>query len=192
MSKPKDKDKNEAASVPHETPAASVAAESAPSPAPAPTTLMALTEAVAQVQRWGQFIRAFSRIEETAQAILTFEQAHRERDRQLAQQAADIRTRRDELTALQTEIELAKHEQANIVAEAKIKAQELEKDAQARATEALTLAAAEVERLTSDVNQLMATHADLTSKVAHASDEFKAVTERIETAKAKAREVLGL
>lgn len=151
---------------------------------------MNLTEAAAQAKRWGEFVRAFQHIDEAAEAILAFEQTRHERQAEIEKLATQLGERREQLSAVQTEIALAEAQVSDLRESAKTKAAAMIDEARTQAERILTDARAEVATLKQEADELSGSLSGLRSQVNHSQSELKTLTDRVDAAKAKMRALL--
>ncbi len=151
---------------------------------------MTLSEAQAEAAKWGNLIRALSRLQEAAETIGQLDRNRAERQSQVDQLGEEIAMANEHLTELQRAVTEAQARAIEILDEARTGANELLSRAQTQADQLLSAALAKVDQAEADFEAVQAETQALQSQRAQAEEAAAAAQARLNAARAAARAVI--
>lgn len=156
----------------------------------APPSKMSFAEARAEADKWGNLIRALSRLQETAETLGAFEQNRSERQVELDRLAGEIGAAHEQLTELQKAITEAQAMAVEILDEARGHAIDLKAQAQQQADQLLADAQAQMRKADAAVKTARAEVETAQSLRAEVEDAAAQAEGRLNAARAAARAVI--
>lgn len=152
---------------------------------------MTLSQAAAEAGKFGNFVRAFAKIAETAETLVALEQNIGERKKELERVGQEVAAANDRLAAAKSESEAvearAKADAASILAQARDHAHGKANDAASLVMSANAERDA-ARRATADAKAELAS---VQEAIAARSKELAGINERIEAAREAARKLIG-
>lgn len=152
---------------------------------------MSLSEAAAECAKWGRTIQAFEKVREVASTLQGLEQNIAERSALLSQLGRQIESAKADLIDTQVKVTAARKASGDLVAEARARAQVLVDDAKTAAEKIKKESAAAAELAAADLAGSRDAQAEAERATAAAIADLAATLDKIEAAKAAARQVLG-
>lgn len=151
---------------------------------------MTLSEAQAEAAKWGNLIRALSRLQEAAETIGQLDRNRAERQAQVDQLGEEISMANEHLTELQRAVTEAEARAIEILDEARTGANELLSRAQTQADQLLADARAKADQAEADFEATRSEIQALQSQRAQTEGAVSTAQARLAAARAAARAVI--
>lgn len=148
---------------------------------------MTLSEAAAEVAKFGQTVRAFAKCQEAAQTLLGLEQVKGERQAALDKLQADIDAAKAQLASLSEKIDQATVAAAKTQSNAQSQADALLSKAHAGAEAVKAAAQAEVNQAQDQAAAALSAEKESLARVAEATEQLNTLQAKIAAAKAQAK-----
>lgn len=148
---------------------------------------MTLSEAAAEAGKFGNTVRAFAKLQETAQALVANEQLWRERKTALDKLGADAEKAKADLASAQAAVQDAKDQAAAIIKNAKDAAASASQSAKDVIAARAADAEATLQEARKATAEQLATATGLANDIAAARSTLADIQSKIDQAKAEAR-----